>query len=182
MKKTWILVFMVMSVGKALPQDTLILNESDRLTGKVIEINPGIIVLQNTDSLGETNRTLMKSSVAIAKYGNGSVDLFPQSPEQMFEKGRKDAHLYYNNIEDITGPLVGTMMLPPIGVLITYSASYDPVYIDKEQVSDPAFLYDKNYYEGYQKQARRIKKRKAMKYFNIGAIPWVIVAGIMISR
>ncbi|MDZ4822426.1 MAG: hypothetical protein SH856_03100 [Flavobacteriales bacterium] len=173
-------------------QDTVLTNSGEEFFGIVTEVTPSHIVCQVNNNAEVINRVILLEDVFMIKYAKGTRELITQtkaeviavgnlSPAEMRDKGKSDAKLYYKGTGAKWGSAVTTAIYPPFGLVETLVSAAVKPQIKREQVSDVNLLNDKNYVEGYKKQAHKMKVGKVFGGFGIGLATFTTLVVVVVA-
>ncbi|RDC62143.1 hypothetical protein [Adhaeribacter pallidiroseus] len=178
MKKTVLFLFLLLLVLSTQAQDIIYKTSGDKVTARVKEITPSAILYQTTDSLQGPTLSLAKAEVFMVQYANGNTELikldFPtddsgkpgQSPESLYQQGRRDARLYYKGRGAFWGSAAaGATSLFTGGITLTIpvAMAVTPPRLGTLGVPDANLAQNPDYLKGYRKQAhlRKVGKTAA---------------------
>ena len=162
------------------PQDRVTLKTGEEQNVKVIEVGTDEIKFKKTPD-GPVY-VLKKTDIFMITYSDGSKDVFSNAKKDSlntapttqaiirtdYEKGVRDAEIFYTHSEPSTGTFLTTLFATPLGGLVPaiICSSTSPKEINLNIPLDRKFLSDQ-YRLGYKEKATNIKKRKVWTAFAI---------------
>lgn len=176
MKRTVLLLFLLLLVLTTQAQDIIFKTSGDKVTARVKEITSSAILYQTTDSLQGPTLSLAKTDVFMVQYANGNTELIKldvptdntgkpvQSPESLYQQGRRDARIHYKSRGTFWGSAAagatslftgGITLVAPIAMSVT------PPRLGTLGVPDVNLAQNPDYLKGYRKQAHYRKVGKA---------------------
>ncbi|WP_439880825.1 hypothetical protein ACSX1A_16925 [Pontibacter sp. MBLB2868] len=188
MKKSMLLVLFLVLLQSAFAQDKIIKLNGEEILAHVVEIKVSEITYQHPDSLTGKLYLIPKADVFMIRFANGSKEIIaeaigqqsvmmPNTPEQMYEIGRKDAELLYKGKGAMWGSAASSFIFPyglagsvAIGLVRPKAANHP--------VSDINYLSNPDYVRGYEDRAKKRKLGKAAAGAGIGIGAFTVVAAV----
>ncbi|MBC5994120.1 hypothetical protein [Pontibacter cellulosilyticus] len=193
MKKSILLVLLLVLLQNAFAQDKIIKQNGEEIKARVVEIKLQEIVFQHPDSLTGTLYHLPKTDVFMIQFANGTKEVFAQNvaeasaegvnisnPEEMYELGRDDARKMYRGNGAMWGS-AGCAFVFPYGLAGSAAIGLTKPKAHRNPVSNVSYLADPNYVRGYEMQAHRKKAGKVVAGAGIGFVTAISVVVIMFS-
>ncbi|EJF08552.1 hypothetical protein [Pontibacter sp. BAB1700] len=178
-----LLLILFLSIQQALlAQDIIVKVSGEEIPARVQEITLHDVLYQHPDSSQGVIWRLPKTEVFMVKFENGTKEVFEQhladslasmaqgmTPEQLYELGKADAKHYYKGNGAMWGSAASSMVMFPIGLAGSVVIGATAPKVKPERVSDIGLLAEQDYLRGYQEQAARKKRGKALAGVGIGA-------------
>ncbi|MFM2286003.1 MAG: hypothetical protein RLZZ543_1500 [Bacteroidota bacterium] len=176
-------IFGILSINA---QDIITKKNSDDINAKILEITSSEIKFKKFDDQNGPTFTLLRSEVLMIRYQNGTKDVFSDnssapSEDEMREKGKQDAKIYYKGAKSGAGWTAATTILtsPLLGLIpAAICASTEPSD-DNLNYKDRELMKNYAYNEAYTKQALKIKRRKIWTNYGIGSGVWILLIALL---
>lgn len=105
------------------------------------------------------------------------------SPDSSFERGVRDAKIFYSKHSKPAGfTLVTSLLTGPLGLIPAIACSSTPPKTHNLGLPDVALMRDPKYNEGYSQTVFGIKKQKVWRNFKIGFVVSLIPTFFIINR
>ena len=167
--------------------DTLVKENGNEIACKIIEIDPTLITYLPIDSAIGNLTMAMSSNFLLIRFGDGSQQVVEAKKVcsqnlDYYQMGQKDAQIYYKCPYAVAGEIasgVGTyfMGFGLIPTVIIYATPPSQLNNYKNP-NNNLLATNKDYYEGYLEQAKRIKhKRCGIAYGATVLAPVAIAVG-----
>ncbi len=182
-----IFIFLNSFVLNCLSQDTIYFISGDTVLAKVLEVNQNEIkykLLNNPEGPTYIN---LENEIFYINFENGVKQTFNEPVgnlikgkdsmnEYFYQKGRKDAARYYSDYKSAgTGIFItGLLLTPPIALIPAVICSVNDPSENNLGFPDKNLIKRTEYYNGYTKQAKKMKTNAVWKNF-------CIVTGIYIG-
>lgn len=183
------LLFLFFCCFYASAQDIIKMKSGSEVKGKIISLDPKYVTF-SIENKSDTI-SIIRDEVSKLQYKNGIIIFLNETtlPEtagdpltdSLFLKGQKDAISYYKNYKAAE---IGTMVASiyfPFGLIPAIACSSTPPNINNLGYRDHKLMENPSYYNGYSKQAHKIKKKKVWQGFAIGSGAIVGVYIIMLA-
>ncbi|QCR21271.1 hypothetical protein [Pontibacter sp. SGAir0037] len=184
----FMLLFLLKGVNA---QDTIFKQNGDEVIGRVLEITLSEVIYQHPDSAEGRKWAIPKQEVFMIRFANGTKEVLEQlnlsseavaaptlTAEQLYLLGREDALKYYTGSNAFWGSFAFSLLLFPYGYIGSAAIALTPPKIKTHSIPDLNLLAEPSYKTGYQEQAFKQKKRKAVA--GAGAGTAVIVGTVII--
>lgn len=186
---TFTIMAAVFSITLCFSQDLITKKSGEDIQAKIIEIGSTELKYKKFDNPEGPTFTLLKSSVLMVRYANGTKDIFNEIEETQGEKpklaninlsmqGKQDALMNYRGRNSGAGwtaattilftPLIG--FIPAVACASSKPADWNLNYKDSELMKD--YEYNRAYVE----QAHKTKKKKVWKAFGISSGVYLFLA------
>ena len=168
-------------------QDVITLKAGEDIQAKILELSTTEIKFKKFDNQTGPTFTILKSTVLMVRYENGTKDIFNQteelktpsqsSNEDMRMKGRRDAEMNYTGKKSGAGWTAATTILfsPLIGLIPAAACASSAPKDENLNYRDNELMKDFEYNKAYAEQAHKIKKKKVWKNFGVGSGAWLIL-------
>lgn len=138
------------------------------------ENTKGIVFANLKDTIfNKINSVYFYNEPNIRKHVD-SLSVFYQTKNKTFNdyylKGESDAYLRRNYDRYYRTAFLTTLILPPFGLLASYSMLMTPPAINPVYVTDPNLLKEEAYLYGYKKVSYKEKRIRVWKGFTLGLI------------
>ena len=161
-------------------QDIITTRSGEDILAKILEISQTEVKYKKYDNLEGPTFTLLKSTLLMIRYDNGTKDIFNvsdigHSDEDMNLRGIQDALANYRGRNSGAGWTAATTILfsPIIGVIPAAICSSSAPTDKNLGIREYELMKDYKYSKAYIDQAHKTKKGKIWKSFGIGTIIWV---------
>ncbi len=179
MKRVYLTLLTVFFSISLYAQDIITTRSGEDILAKILEISQTEVKYKKHDNQEGPTFTLLKSTLLMIRYDNGSKDIFnvsgtDHSNEDMNIRGIQDALANYRGRNSGAGWTAATTILfsPIIGV-IPAAICASSVPGDKNLgVREYELMKDNKYSKAYIDQAHKTKKQKIWKSFGIGTLIW----------
>ena len=168
-------------------QDVITLKAGEDIQAKILELSTTEIKFKKFDNQTGPTFTILKSTVLMVRYENGTKDIFNQTEElktpsktpneDMRMKGRRDAEMNYTGKKSGAGWTAATTILfsPLIGLIPAAACASSAPNDEHLNYRDYELMKDFEYNKAYAEQAHKIKKKKVWKNFGVGSGAWLIL-------
>jgi len=168
-------------------QDVITLKAGEDIQAKILELSTTEIKFKKFDNQTGPTFTILKSTVLMVRYENGTKDIFNQTEElktpsktpneDMRMKGRRDAEMNYTGKKSGAGWTAATTILfsPLIGLIPAAACASSAPNDENLNYRDYELMKDFEYNKAYAEQAHKIKKKKVWKNFGVGSGAWLIL-------
>ena len=168
-------------------QDVITLKAGEDIQAKILELSTTEIKFKKFDNQTGPTFTILKSTVLMVRYENGTKDIFNQTEElktpsktpneDMRMKGRRDAEMNYTGKKSGAGWTAATTILfsPLIGLIPAAACASSAPNDENLNYRDYELMKDFEYNRAYAEQAHKIKKKKVWKNFGVGSGAWLIL-------
>ena len=168
-------------------QDVITLKAGEDIQAKILELSTTEIKFKKFDNQTGPTFTILKSTVLMVRYENGTKDIFNQTEElktpsktpneDMRMKGRRDAEMNYTGKKSGAGWTAATTILfsPLIGLMPAAACASSAPNDENLNYRDYELMKDFEYNKAYAEQAHKIKKKKVWKNFGVGSGAWLIL-------
>ena len=96
MKKIFLLVFTLLLLRNAFPQDIIYKKDGEKIRGKIIEVNLEAVNYKSIDDLEGASKNIPVSLVSMIKYENGKEEIFKTEPAMMDKPEKFYADKYFS--------------------------------------------------------------------------------------
>jgi len=168
-------------------QDVITLKAGEDIQAKILELNTTEIKFKKFDNQTGPTFTILKSTVLMVRYENGTKDIFNQteelktesktSNEDMRMKGKRDAAMNYIGKKSGAGwTAATTILLSPLFGLIPAAACASSAPNDENlNYRDNELMKDFEYNKAYVEQAHKTKKKKVWNNFFAASGAWLLL-------
>ena len=168
-------------------QDVITVKAGEDIQAKILELSTTEIKFKKFDNQTGPTFTILKSTVLMVRYENGTKDIFNQTEElktpsktpneDMRMKGRRDAEMNYTGKKSGAGWTAATTILfsPLIGLIPAAACASSAPNDENLNYRDYELMKDFEYNKAYAEQAHKIKKKKVWKNFGVGSGAWLIL-------
>ncbi|MDA9312980.1 hypothetical protein OAE04_00865 [bacterium] len=168
-------------------QDVITLKAGEDIQAKILELSTTEIKFKKFGNQTGPTFTILKSTVLMVRYENGTKDIFNQTEElktpsktpneDMRMKGRRDAEMNYTGKKSGAGWTAATTILfsPLIGLIPAAACASSAPNDENLNYRDYELMKDFEYNKAYAEQAHKIKKKKVWKNFGVGSGAWLIL-------
>ncbi len=163
-------------------QDIITKKDGTDISAKVLELTITEIKYKRVDNLSGPIYTLPKADVLMIRYEDGTKDIFNEvvsseskslPDDEMCEKGKEDAKMYYKAKKTGAGWTLATAAVPvtaPLFGLIPAIKCSSAVPADKNlNYPDKELMQNTDYSRCYKRQAKKMKTKKIWKFYAIGS-------------
>lgn len=198
MKNLLFILFLFVSIT-TYAQDTLTLRNSQKMTVNVVELTASQVKYTLSDTQKVSVNSIAITDVSQIKFKEGNTRTFTEtdwklaetvakegvetlSSSQLFDKGKADAKRYYEGYRPAaTGTFITTFLAGGIiGLIPAISCSSTRPKDKHLNAPSPTLIANQDYYNGYIKQAKKMKSRKVWMNYGI-ALGIDIAVGIILS-
>jgi hypothetical protein len=198
MKKLLFIFCLFVSIT-AYAQDTLSLRNGQQMIVNVVELTASQVKYTLSDTQKASVNSIAITDVAQIKFKEGNTRTFTEtdwklaetvskegletmSSSQLFDKGKADAQRYYEGYKPAaTGTFITTFFVGGIiGLIPAISCSSSRPKDKHLNAPSPTLIANQDYYNGYVKEAKKIKSRKVWMNYGI-AVGIDVAVGIILS-
>jgi len=190
----YVLLLTVLSIGvPSYAQDTLIFVNGNQTIGHITEMDQYTISLQSPDTIQNELRVILRSDVFMIKHASGLrevITTFEQveepptisDPQHMYNLGMTDAKTYFTG-KKAMGLTMVSLLYPPLGgavILYYMTMKAEPRYFINH---DHTLLNNKDYVEGYQKVATKMRRKRSLQGLGImaGTVGVIFIGAVAIA-
>ena len=166
-------------------QDLITKKDGTDISAKVLEITILEVKYKKFDNLSGPIFTMLKSDVLMIKYENGTNDVFNEtvsadnvssSTDDMCEKAKEDANMYYpvKNTGAAWSMATTIAISPLFGIIPTLICSNAEPKDINLHYPDRDLMKNYDYNRCYKEEALKMKKQKIFKLAGIGSGIWLL--------
>jgi hypothetical protein len=167
-----ILVFLFLTII-TYGQDLITKKNGDDIKAKVLEVTLSEIKYKKYENIDGPIYSLLTKELLIIRYENGSKDLFNQGTPTIsnFDQGQIDASkFYYVSKSDESLVFTTTSLLTPIAGGIAAAITNSKEIKDENlNYLNKTLIDNLEYKNGYKQMASKMRKKKILEKFFIGA-------------
>lgn len=185
--KSLLSILFCLALVPLVAQDLIVKMDDEEIIANVVEIKKSKVAYQAYENQEADPVLLDKSEIYMIIYEDGMRQFFsdPRNLEDvvgqeideddlegLYLKGMEDAEQYYDR-KGIMWATMGATVIPSLGIftggILVGVIAMTPANYRLEELPDPELYRNAYYAEGFQKQAKKIRIKRALTGMGIGA-------------
>lgn len=198
MKKTSLLLLFILNVLTMSAQDTIVMRNGSDVACRVREVAPAEVLYTVYGVSDSAQFSVQISEVKEIRFSSGSRMMFdtpvaaaPDQPVNQNEidsiawlnmnQGMRDADMYYRGQKSGAGAVAATTIIltPVVGLIPAIIVASSPPKEKNLNMPYKGIRENKDYRDGYAKQAHHIKKKVVWISFGSATLSWILLIALL---